>query len=178
VINKTEAETVRHIFRSYLELGCVRLLEQRLRDEGVRSKVHRKAEDASRDGKPIVRGALYLIIRNRLYRGEISHKGAVYPGEHLAVIDRALWDAVQKQLVEHRATSANRANATVPSLLTGLVYDETGDRMVPSHAMVLVNIQGDAEFGTNRHGQATHGQASVAARRHKCHPCRSGGPVI
>jgi site-specific DNA recombinase len=135
VINETEAETVRHIFRTYLELGCVRLLEQRLRDEGVRSKVHRKADDASRGGKPIVRGALYLIIQNRLYRGEISHKGAIYPGEHPAIVDPALWDAVQTQLAEHRATSADRPNATMPSLLTGLVYDETGDRMVPSHAV-------------------------------------------
>jgi hypothetical protein len=88
-----------------------------------------QGEDAPRGGKPIVRGALYLIVRNRLYRGEISDKGAVYPGKHPAIIDPALWDAVQKQLVEHRATSANRANAIMPSLLTGLVYDETGDRM-------------------------------------------------
>src|SRR5471030_2122839 len=98
VINQAEAATVRHIFRSYLELGSVRLLEQRLRDEGVRSKMHRKADDASRGGKPIVRGALYLIIQNRLYRGEVSHKGAIYPGEHPAIIDQTLLDAVQKQL--------------------------------------------------------------------------------
>jgi site-specific DNA recombinase len=135
VINEAEAETVRHIFRSYLELGSVRLLEQRLRDEGVRSKLHRKADDASRGGKPIVRGALYLIIQNRLYRGEISHKGAIYPGEHPAIIDPALWDAVQQQLAEHRADSPDRPNGTMPSLLTGLLYDETGDRMVPSHAV-------------------------------------------
>jgi site-specific DNA recombinase len=135
VINAAEAATVRHIFRSYLEVGCVRLLEQRLRDEGVRSKVHRKADGSSRGGKPIVRGALYLLIQNRLYRGEISHKGAVYPGEHPAIIDPALWDAVQTQLAEHRANSPGRPNGTMPSLLTGLLYDETGDRMVPSHAV-------------------------------------------
>ena len=66
VIN--EAETVRHIFRSYLEPGSVRLLEQRLRDAGIRSKKHRKADDASRGGKPIVRGALYLN------RGRDAHR--------------------------------------------------------------------------------------------------------
>jgi site-specific DNA recombinase len=135
VINAAEAETVRYIFRAYLELGSVRLLEQRLRDEGVRSKMHRKADDASRGGKPIVRGALYLIIQNRLYRGEISHKGAVYPGQHPAIIDPALWDAVQTQLAAHRANNPDRPNGTMPSLLTGLIYDQTGDRMVPSHAV-------------------------------------------
>jgi site-specific DNA recombinase len=135
VINEAEAATVRHIFHSYLELGSVRLLEQRLRDEGVRSKLHRKADGSSRGGRPIVRGALYLLIQNRLYRGEISHKGAVYPGEHPAIIDPALWDAVQKQLTEHRTDIPDRPNGTMPGLLTGLVYDETGDRMVPSHAV-------------------------------------------
>lgn len=43
VINEAEAATVRHNFRSYLELGSVRLFVQRLRDEGARSKLHRKA---------------------------------------------------------------------------------------------------------------------------------------
>jgi DNA invertase Pin-like site-specific DNA recombinase len=136
VINAAEAATVRHIFRSYLEAGSVRLLEQRLRNEGIRSKVSRKvADDASRGGKPLVRGALYLLLQNRLYRGEVSHKEAVYPGEHPAIIEPALWDAVQTQLNEHRAERPDRPNAIMSSLLTGLVYDETGDRMVPTHAV-------------------------------------------
>jgi DNA invertase Pin-like site-specific DNA recombinase len=135
VINETEAETVRHLFRSYLELGSVRLLEQRLCDEGIRSKLHRKADGFVRGGKPLARGALYLMLQNHLYRGEISHKGAVYPGEHPAIIDEALWDAVQKQLMEHRANSADRPKGTMPSLLAGLLYDETGNRLVPSHAV-------------------------------------------
>jgi hypothetical protein len=97
--------------------------------------VRGKADDASRGGKPLVRGALYLIIQNRLYRGEISHKGSIYPGEHPAIIDPALWDAVQTQLAEHRADSPDRPKKTMPSLLTGLVYDATGDRLVPSHAV-------------------------------------------
>ncbi|MGA8422805.1 MAG: recombinase family protein [Pseudolabrys sp.] len=135
VINDAEAETVRHLFRSYLELGSVRLLEQRLCDEGIRSKLHRKADGSVRGGKPLARGALYLMLQNHLYRGEISHKGAVYPGEHPAIIDEALWDAVQKQLMEHRANSADRPKGTMPSLLAGLLYDETGNRLVPSHAV-------------------------------------------
>ena len=135
VINDAEAETVRHLFRSYLELGSVRLLEQRLCDKGIRSKLHRKADGSVRGGKPLARGALYLMLQNHLYRGEISHKGAVYPGEHPAIIDEALWDAVQKQLKEHRANSADRPKGTMRSLLAGLLYDETGNRLVPSHAV-------------------------------------------
>src|ERR1700712_83366 len=62
VINAAEAEIVRHIFRTYLEVGSVPLLEQRLRNEEIRSKMRGKAvDDASQGGKPLVRGALYLL---------------------------------------------------------------------------------------------------------------------
>ncbi len=134
VINEAEAETVRCIFRTYLELGSVRLLEQRLRDADIRSKVHLKANGSQRGGMPFGRGALYLMLQNRLYRGEISHRGAVYPGEHAAIIDPVVWDAVQQRLSEHRASGSDRPNAATPSLLTGLLYDEMGDRLVPSHS--------------------------------------------
>jgi site-specific DNA recombinase len=78
--------------------------------------------------------ALYLLLQNRLYHGEVSHKGTVYAGEHPAIIEPALWDAVQEQLADHRANRPDRLNANMSSLLTGLVYDEAGDCVVPTHA--------------------------------------------
>jgi site-specific DNA recombinase len=135
VVNEAEAETVRHIFRTYCELGSVRLLAQRLRDEGIRSKLHRKTDGSMWGGKPQSRGALYLLLQNRLYRGEISHKGAVYPGEHAAIIDATLWDAVQQQLTDHRANGSERPKGAIPNLLARLLHDEAGDRLVPSHAV-------------------------------------------
>ena len=135
VVNEPEAETVRHIFRRYLELGSVRLLQQRLSQEDVRSKLRRMSDGSLRGGQPLDRGALYHMLQNHVYRGEISHKGAVYPGEHPAIIDQALWAAVQKQLAEHRIARPDRPNGTAPSLLTGLLHDTAGDRLVPSHAV-------------------------------------------
>ncbi len=134
VINPAEAETVRHIFRTYLELGSVRLLAQRLHDEGARSKLHAPADGGSRGGKPLVRGVLYLMLQNRLYRGEIAHKGEVYPGQHEAIVDEPLWQAVQTQLMQHRVEGASRSKAVMPSLLAGLAYDQAGNRLVPTHA--------------------------------------------
>jgi hypothetical protein len=59
----------------------------------------------------------------------------IYPGEQPAIVDEALWDAVQKQLTEHRTNGSDGRKGTMPSLLAGLLYDETGDRLVPSHAV-------------------------------------------
>jgi hypothetical protein len=70
-----------------------------------------------------------------LYRGEISYKGEVYPGEHEAIVDEQLWDAVQATLAANRVERATGARAKSPSLLTGMVFDETGERLTPTHAV-------------------------------------------
>jgi hypothetical protein len=38
--------------------------------------------------KAIRDGALYLMLQNRVYRGEIVHKEQSYPGEHMPIIDQ------------------------------------------------------------------------------------------
>ena len=54
---------------------------------------------------------LYLIIQNRLYRGEIPHKGNSHPGEHPAIVERPLWDDVQAVLAANRVERATGARA-------------------------------------------------------------------
>ncbi len=95
IVNETEAETVRTIFRLYRELGSVRELRGRLQAEWVTSKRRVRRDGCIVGGKPINRGALYHLLHNRIYRGEMVHKGKSYPGVHEAIVDEALWDAVQ-----------------------------------------------------------------------------------
>jgi len=135
VINETEAEQVRTTFRLYLELGCEGKLQEELTRRGYRSKRRMKKDGTEWGGCVFSPGALYSILKNRTYIGEVTHKGNVYPGEHDAIVDRELWDRVQKQLAENRQGHRTRATAKEPSLLTGLLYDERGNRMTPSHAI-------------------------------------------
>ena len=75
IVNSTEAETVRHIFRRYTELKSVRELKEDLDAAGIVSKV-RTASDGSRyGGQPLARGALYLMLQNRIYRGRNRSQG-------------------------------------------------------------------------------------------------------
>jgi site-specific DNA recombinase len=134
IVNNTEAETVRHIFRCYTELKSVRELKEDLDGAGIVSKV-RTASDGSRyGGQPIARGALYLMLQNRIYRGEIVHKGKSYPGEHEAIVDEALWNKVQAILSGNRVDRASGKPGNEPSLLTGILFDAQGGRMSPTHA--------------------------------------------
>ena len=85
-------------------------------------------------GHPLHRGALYYLLRNRLYRGEIVHQDTSYPGQHEAIVDAALWDQVQARLAAH-TNGTRRAGPRQPSLLTGLVVDAEGEGLTPSHAV-------------------------------------------
>ena len=82
VVNEEEARTVLHIFRCYLELKSVRALKTELEEAGIRSKRRILTDGTAFGGQRLSRGALYLMLQNRIYRGEITHKGNAYPGEH------------------------------------------------------------------------------------------------
>ncbi|CAN0571454.1 unnamed protein product, partial [Ectocarpus sp. 12 AP-2014] len=134
VVNETEAKTVRHIYARYVALGSVRALKDELDREGILSKARIDRYGRRTGSKPIARGALYLMLQNRLYRGQIVHKQTSYPGQHEAIVDEMLWDAVQERLTTNRVERANGGKAAQPSLLAGLVFDETGQPMIASHA--------------------------------------------
>ncbi len=129
LVNEEEAKTVQYIYRRYLELGCVRLLKEDLDSRGVRSKARR-----NKAGCLLSRGLLYKILSNPIYIGKIRHKGISYPGQHQAILDRGLWEQVQRHMasnaVEHKARSSN--NGTCP--LSNKLFDASGERLVSAHA--------------------------------------------
>jgi site-specific DNA recombinase len=128
-----EAERVRQIYRRYLELGGVNALVRDLRERNFRSKSRLLATGATRGNVLFGRGALFYLLRNRFYIGEVKYKDEILPGEQPAIMDRALFDAVQQKLTEHWTTQSTARNAS-DHLLTGLLFDDAGHRMVPTHA--------------------------------------------
>ena len=126
VINADEAGCVRMIFQRYLELGCVSRLREELEQRGVRSKQCVLRSDQVLGGSPFGRGALYHLLQNRIYLGEVVHKGVSYPGEHERIIDEELWDAVQAKLAANRATR-RRSRLETGSLLGELIFDDRGN---------------------------------------------------
>ncbi|RXF72851.1 recombinase family protein [Hansschlegelia zhihuaiae] len=135
VVNEAEASTVRSIFGRYVELGSVRELKAELDAAGVISKLRTAADGSAYGGRPLSRGALYLMLSNRIYRGEIVHKADVYPGEHTAIVDGALFAEAQMILADNRVERTTGTAAAEPSLLAGIVYDAAGERLTPSHAV-------------------------------------------
>lgn len=134
VINKEEAESIRFIFRRYLELGSVYKLKTELDAKRITSKRRLNGAGKVWGGCPIAAGALYLILQNPIYCGRIGHREQSYQGMHEAIVEPGLWEAVQNSLVVNRRGRRNRASAKNPSLLAGLIVDAEGERLTPSHA--------------------------------------------
>ena len=134
VINKSEAETVGTIFQLYAELGAVRKVKGEVDRLKLRTKVHDPKAGVTRGGLPFRVGHLYTILRNRLYRGEIQHKGEIYAGDHEAIVEQDLWETVQARLAANAASRRSGKSSKEPSLLAGILYDGAGHRMTPTHA--------------------------------------------
>jgi DNA invertase Pin-like site-specific DNA recombinase len=134
VLQPEEAETVRQVFRRYLQLRCVSKLQESLEVIGIRSKVRTSKSGMARGGAVFSRGALYLMLQNRIYLGEIPHKGNSYPGQHPAIIDQVTWDAVQAQFAANLQAPRRRPRAAGQSLLTGFLFDREGNRFIPTHS--------------------------------------------
>ena len=135
VVNEEEALTV----RPYLPTLCSAQIGACPTGAPRWRRDQEQAADFA-DGTPVggqkfSRGALYLMLQNRIYRGEITHKGNAYPGEHPAIVEKALWDEVQAMLTENRVNRATGSDAKHPSLLAGLAFDDNGERLTPSHAV-------------------------------------------
>ena len=123
IVHEPDAETVRMIFRRFIEKGSATVLAKALKQEGLTKK----------SGKPIDKGFLYKLLNSRTYIGDVVHKGDVYPGEHQAIIDRTTWDKVHRILVESPRKRAARTRASTPALLKGLIFGPTGCAMTPTH---------------------------------------------
>ena len=124
---------MREIMEHYTGSGSVRELLIELRRDGIVSKRRMGRDGEPKGGKPILRGALYGILANRTYVGEVTHKGTIYNGEHEAIVSRELFDAVQARLTERTNPRSANCSRKPVSMLTGMIFDCEGRPMSPYH---------------------------------------------
>lgn len=132
VVNEAQAETVRSIFQAYLELGSVAALEAHLARTGICSKLSTSLTGTTRGGVPLSRGALYHLLQNRVYLGEIPHRTESYPGAHPPIVPVELFDKVQAQVASSRRARRARPLRSAGMALKGLIFDADGHPMSPS----------------------------------------------
>jgi site-specific DNA recombinase len=132
VVDEAEAERVKTIFDLYLKLGSTTALLAELRRRSIVTA--RRISRAGRvtGGGPFGTGAISYLLHNRTYVGEVEHKGHIHPGEQATIVDREIFDAVQRRLAEN--ANVKRRRAASRAILTGRIFDSRGNRMSPTHA--------------------------------------------
>lgn len=133
-IDAEPAKLVRHIYERYLALGSVRLLKQELDTQRITTPKRFASTERQFGGRPFSRGHLYKVLSNPVYIGKIIHHEKTYDGQHPAIIDIDTWDAVQALMKSNHQGERKRKSAPSASLLLGLVEDDYGHRLVPSHS--------------------------------------------
>lgn len=144
VIAEVEAETVRRLFHLYAAHGCLRVVEEAARAEGITSKPRCYASGHRSGGAALSRGQIHYLLTNPIYRGLIRHKAALHQGQHPAIIDPDLWEAVQAKLqlagskprgrkAQSGVQTGAKAQQGLTAPLIGKLRDETGDHLTPSH---------------------------------------------
>lgn len=136
LVNESEAELVRRIFSEMLTIGSPTRIAQGLASEGITTKAWTTQDGQVRNGTQMDRKYLYKLLRNRIYLGELSHKGSWFPGAHLPVIDHGLWGQVHEVLARdpHVRSVDTQTRASTDALLRGLLFGPSGDPMYPTYA--------------------------------------------
>jgi DNA invertase Pin-like site-specific DNA recombinase len=135
IVNDAEAGTVHKIFQQYIRLGSVRELKKHLDHEAIVSKVRSSENGKTSGGRPFSRGALYCLLKNRIYVGEIHHRNEIYSGQHEAIVPRELWDKAVALLASNNQAHRSKGVRSSQNLLTGKIFDPNGGRFTPTHSL-------------------------------------------
>jgi site-specific DNA recombinase len=128
------AELIRDIYRRYMKLGSVRLLEEQLDADGISVPARTAGTGKITGGGKVLRGQLYTILDNPIYKGDIKHGKKTYPGLHQAIIDPDLWEQVQLKRRDNVRGHRSQYLASHQSLLAGKLFDEVGRPLIAVHA--------------------------------------------
>ncbi|MCL4488886.1 MAG: recombinase family protein [Chloroflexi bacterium] len=122
IVNAEEAPRVRGIFDLYMEHQTALPVIEELRRRDWRTKRWESAEGRLHGDKPFTKNRLYGVLENVIYTGRVNHKGTIYDGEHEAIVDRKMWERVQRLLGRNSAVKREHVRNKYTALLHGLVY--------------------------------------------------------
>lgn len=133
-VEPEDAALIERLYTRYLTLGSVRTVKDELDRDGIVTPRRISNGGRAYGGRPFSRGQLYRILASPVYLGKIQHKDQVHAGQHPAIIEPAVWEAVQAKLLDNRQGHRQRQASPSTSLLAGRLVDHQGRKLIPSHS--------------------------------------------
>ncbi len=122
VVNQEEAQRVRAIFQLYLDHRSLIAVAAELNASGWQTKSWTTREGHVAPGLTFNKTKLDALLTNPLYIGRVRYKAETFPGEHLAIISKETWTAVQTQLALKGSTGGAKVRKKYGELLKGLLF--------------------------------------------------------
>lgn len=135
VVNEAEATTVREIFEACFRAGTLSGVQHDLRRRGILSKRWTSSTGRTWGGVSFSRGALYWLLRNPVYVGQVAHNGQICEGRQQAIVDRDVWDKAQEILAATRTARERRPVIPGGRPLAGRLFGDRGNAMSSTYSV-------------------------------------------
>jgi len=121
LVNDDEAARVRAIFELYLKCEALIPTVAELNRRGWTTKRWVTRKGKVQGGCPFDKNRLHHLLTNVVYVGQVRHHDQVYPGEHTAIVDEAIWQRTQAILQRNSRTGGTLVRNKYGALLKGLL---------------------------------------------------------
>lgn len=122
VVNRREAEQVRAIFDLYVKNESLQGTVREMNRQGWTTKRWTTKTGCERGGRPFDKTRLANLLTNVTYVGNVNHRGTIYPGEHEAIVDEAVWERVHKLMRRNGSAGGRASRNKYGALLRGLLW--------------------------------------------------------
>lgn len=140
-VKEDEATTIRKLYDLYETHGTIRGVYLKADTLQLRSRQRTSTDGTRSVGNAFSRGHIHHLLTNPIYAGRIRHKIKVHDGQHDAIIEPERWDRIQLTLQDGAAKGRARKTSKQRSSLCGKIFDETGDRLTPSHSKTKAGVR-------------------------------------
>ncbi len=121
IVEPDEAKLVNLIFDNYLSEKSVPKIVKDLNNSGYRTKKWIAQNGNIKGDKKYTRGAIYNILKRRLYIGEAEVDGEIYPTKHEKILEPKKFFTAEKILSTNNNNAKKYTKGENPNLLEGII---------------------------------------------------------
>jgi len=134
IVNEKEVRRVREIFDLYLTHRSLSAVVAELERRRWHTKSRKSQTGKMHSGRAFTKASLGRLLTNATYAGNVEHRGILYKGEHAAIVDAPVWDAVNAELRSGRRGGQSVVRMPQNALLAGvLLCADCRQPMVPTY---------------------------------------------
>jgi site-specific DNA recombinase len=134
MVNDKESRRVRDIFALFAEHRSLRAVVAELARRRWKTKSWSAQNGRAHIGRDFAKASLRRLLTNAIYAGKVEHRGAIYSGEQVSIVEPSMWQVVNEELRGGRRNGAGAIPVPQNALLAGLLLCKSCQRpMIPTY---------------------------------------------